>query len=102
MKKLENLVTKKVVEMSVQMTKKFKDLPNLVTTCLIDQFSLLNCVKLQKFTNVIDFLNEIEIKVNKSNRDLTGPEGVFYKCKDLYDNFFKLDELLKAELEMIK
>jgi len=36
MKKLENLVTKKVVEMSVQMTKKFKDLPNLVTTCLID------------------------------------------------------------------
>jgi len=59
-------------------------------------------VKLQKFTNVIDFLNEIEIKVNKSNRDLTGPEGVFDKCKDLYDNIFKLDELLKAELEMIK
>jgi len=34
--KLENMVTKKVIEMSVLMTKKFKDLPKTVTECILN------------------------------------------------------------------
>lgn len=81
--KLENMVTKKVIEMSVLMTKKFKDLPKTVTECILNQFSDLNCLTLQKFNNVIEFLNDFETRINKLNRDISGDGGVFDKNKEL-------------------
>lgn len=79
-----------------------KDLPNLIFENLTIQFNKLNSIKGEKFKDFIELFNDMEIKVIKLVRDVTGSNGLSDKFNELNLSFNKFVEENNNDLEIIK